>query len=314
MENKRKRFKSACLVLPPDIQSVLLKAPDFISNDAQEIVLRVNRPLSVECPKKRYYFTQNNCVTDTLLNQQMLVTPSRAIFETFQNICNYSIYSRQNEINNGFITLRYGHRAGLCGTAVVNDKKIVNIKDITTINIRIANEIIGCADKLSALVNPLEGVLICGAPCSGKTTLLRDFARSLSYDYKVSLIDERNELSSTVSGVFYNDVGLCDVFDGYIKDDAIIQSVRCMSPDIIVCDEISSVLDIATIERCVNSGVAFVATIHADSLDTMLKRPAIKKLLKTGAFSKLVFLDTRQNAGQVKSVVNLNEIDGVLLD
>ncbi len=300
---KTKRFNSAIMVLPPQLYSVLSKAPSVVTDSAQEIILRVDRPLCVECGDKRYYFTNNNCVTDTIFDMNMLTVSQKDIFDTFSNICNFSVYSRQSEINSGYITLKGGHRAGICGTAVLSKGEIVNIKDITSINIRIAREIVGCADELVSKINSLQGVLICGAPCSGKTTLLRDLARSLSYQYKVSLIDERNELSSNVSGVFQNDIGLCDVYDSYIKSDAITHAVRSMSPDIIVCDEISTLEDTQAISYALNCGVSFVATVHADNIENLKKRPLAKKLLDSKAFSQLVFLDSRRNAGKVKSIV-----------
>ncbi len=308
MESKSKRFKSAIMVLPPQLYSVLSNAPAIVTENAQEIVLRADRPLCVECNNKRYYFTENNCVTDTIFDNNMLCVSSRSMFDTVQNICNFSVYSRQAEINSGYITLKGGHRAGICGTAVQGDNKIVNIKDITSINIRIAREIIGCSDELCEKIEPLGGVLICGAPCSGKTTILRDLARKLSYTYKVSLIDERNELSSNVSGVFQNDVGLCDVFEGYKKSDAITHSVRAMSPDIIVCDEISTIGDMTAVNFALNSGVSFIATIHSDSYENLLKRPLARKLLDSGAFSQCVFLDSRKNVGKIKSIVEYNEM------
>lgn len=314
MENKNNRFNSAISVLSTELYSALSEAPPMITENAQEIILRANRPMCVECYDKRYYFTKNRCITDTILEQQMLICSSRSMFDTFQNICNYSVYSRQNEINNGYITLKGGHRAGVCGTAVTSDSKIVNVKNITSINIRIARELVGCSDKLCSAVSPLGGVLICGAPCSGKTTIIRDYARKLSYDYKVSVVDERNELSSNVSGVFQNDMGLCDVFDSYVKCDAIIQAVRSMSPDIIVCDEISTLDDVNAVSYGVNCGVSFIATLHADDVHSLLNRSIGRSLLKTGAFSQIVFLDTRANAGRIKNVISIDEIGGELND
>ncbi len=310
MDKKRNRFKSAATVLPPRLFSVLTSVPESITDKVQEIILRVNRPLCVQTPEKRYYFTENNCVTDTIFDSQMVVLSSREMFETFQNMCNYSVYSRQNEINSGFITLKGGHRAGICGTAVLNDKKIANVKDITTINIRIAKEIFGCSNELFRRVESLKGVLICGAPCSGKTTILRDLARQLSYKHKISLIDERSELASVVNGDFQNDIGLCDVFDGYIKSEAITQALRTMSPDIIVCDELSTESDVEAVKQSLNSGVAFIATMHADSIEMLKKRPIARQLLNTQAFSYIVFLDSREKVGVIKDVVNNNSISG----
>ena len=310
MENKRKRFLNAASVLSPQLYKVLSLAPDSITSKAQEITLRLNRPLCVECSDKRYYFTENNCVTDSLLNTKMVEVTERNMFETFQNICNYSVYSRQNEINNGYITLKGGHRAGVCGTAVLNDNKIVNIKDITSINIRIAREIIGCSKDILSSVDVRKGVLICGAPCSGKTTIIRDIARQLSYECKVSVIDERNELSSNVNGVFQNDMGMCDVFDSYIKCDAIVQAVRSMAPDVIVCDEISTQKDVEALTYGLNSGVSFIATIHADNKQELLSRPIAQEILKSGAISTVVFLRSKKEAGQIKSFVRAKEIFG----
>ena len=310
MGNKRKRFLNASSVLSVELYKVLSSAPDSITSKAQEITLRLNRPLCVECNGKRYYFTENNCVTDTLFDTKMVEVTERNMFETFQNICNYSVYSRQNEINNGYITLKGGHRAGVCGTAVLNDKRIINIKDITSINIRIARQIIGCSKEILSAVDVRKGVLVCGAPCSGKTTIIRDIARQLSYECKVSVIDERNELAANVNGVFQNDMGMCDVFDSYIKSDAIVQAVRSMAPDVIVCDEISTEKDIEALTCGLNSGVSFIATMHADNAKELYNRPIASYLLKSGAFSTVVFLRSKKETGQIESVVSVKEIFG----
>lgn len=312
MEQQEKRFENVIKYLSSDLQSALINLPKKISDNAQEISLRINRPLCIECVDKRYYITSNKCITDTLFDSSMVTVASRDVFETFQNICNYSVYSRQNEINNGYITLKGGHRAGVCGTAVLNDNNITNIKNISSINIRIAREIIGCSDNLCSRVDPLQGVLVCGAPCSGKTTLIRDYARKLSYEYKVCVIDEKNEISANVSGVMQNDIGLCDVFDSYKKYDAIIQAVRNMSPDIIVCDEISTLSDVDVLRYCLNSGVSFIATMHCDNIDSLLKRPFARELLSLNAFSYIVFLDSRHKAGQIREIISAESLGGDL--
>lgn len=303
MENKCDRFKNACSVMTQELMSVLIKAPQSITASAQQISLRVNRPLCIECLDDRYFFTKSGCVVDKISDQPMVTCSPKTLFNVFQNICNYSVYSRQYEINNGYITLRGGHRAGICGTAVMSNGQITNIKDITTINIRISREIKGCADKLMSAVEPKNGVLVCGAPCSGKTTLLRDFARSLSQTHRVCLIDERNELSSNVNGVFYNDIGMCDVFDSYEKSTAITQAIRSMSPDIIVCDEVSAQSDVSAIQSGVNSGVAFISTIHCDSITALRNRKIATELLRLNAFSQVVFLDNSKNPGNIKAIV-----------
>ena len=312
MNIKDNRHLKVISVLPQRLQSVVLKTPDKILLSTYEIILRSNRPLCIECADKRFYFTTNGCITDTIFELDMVIVTPNEIFETFQSICNYSVYSRQHEINNGFITIKGGHRAGICGSAVIENGSIRNVKNLTSINIRISREVVGCSDRLFDLVDAQKGVLICGAPCSGKTTLIRDYARKLSEKYKVCVIDERNELSANVGGVFYNDMGMCDVFENYPKNDAIIHSVRNMSPQIIVCDEISTSDDIDALRFSVNSGVSFVATIHADSKKSFLSRMYAREILQTNAFSSVVFLSSRHNVGVIKEVVSADELLGEL--
>lgn len=308
MELSNKRFESACSVLTQEISTVLMKTKGEFEYTAQEIILRTNRPVCIECADKRYYFTQNGCATNKLLDQPMLKASKRTLFSVFQNICNYSVYSRQNQINNGFITLKGGHRAGICGTAVINEEKISNIKDISSISIRISREIKNCSDEIVKKINVNKGVLVCGSPKSGKTTIIRDLARKLSYDYKVSVIDERNELSSTVNGVAQNDMGMCDIYENYPKRDAITQAVRSMAPDIIICDELGEERDIDAVMKGVNSGVAFIATMHCDDIKSLKLKRLAKKLLLSSAFSQIVFLDNKENVGKCKAVYSLSDI------
>lgn len=193
-EQNEKRFTAALNCLCKNISRRLLPLAPKLSDSVQEIRLRLSRPLTLVCPDNTYYLTQNGGLSNTILDGAMLVVSKADIVDTFNNICNYSVYNRQNEIVNGFVTMYGGHRAGICGTAVVNNGKIVNIRDITSINVRIAREHKGCADSLyNKIIAVSGGVLICGAPCSGKTTVLRDLARLLSTKGKknVALIDER---------------------------------------------------------------------------------------------------------------------------
>ena len=235
-EQNEKRFTAALNCLCKNISRRLLPLAPKLANSVQEIRLRLSRPLALVCPDNTYYLTQNGGLTNTILDGAMLVVSKADIVDTFNNICNYSVYNRQNEIVNGFVTMYGGHRAGICGTAVVNNGKIVNIRDITSINVRIAREHKGCADSLyNKIIAASGGVLICGAPCSGKTTVLRDLARLLSTKGKknVALIDERGELAGTASGKFQNDIGMCDVYDSYNKSEAMLHAIRSMAPEIV---------------------------------------------------------------------------------
>ena len=309
--NSKERFIQAVSPLCTSIAKRMYSLPDNICENAQEVILRVNRAAAVLCPDNTYFLTENGCLTNKLIDQPMLSVNQREINDIFQNICNYSVYSRQNEIRQGFVTMQGGHRAGICGTAVVENEKIVNIRDISSINIRIAREHKGCSKAVLSAVNNIDGgVLICGSPCSGKTTVLRDIALTISTDYrkKVSVVDERGEIAGTVRGIFQNDIGLCDVLDGYSKSEGIIMAIRSMSPEVVICDEIGGFDDVKAILQCSNSGVSFIAAVHAKNPDELVKKPFIKELIKSGVFETAVFLQSRKNAGKIQSVENCREL------
>ena len=63
-------------------------------------------------------------------------------------MCNNSIYSYQNEIKQGFITVKGGHRVGITGNCAIENGKVININYISSINFRIAKQIIGAGNKV----------------------------------------------------------------------------------------------------------------------------------------------------------------------
>ena len=147
-----------------------------------------------------------------------------------------SYHSYQRELAKGFIPLKNGHRAGIAGTVVYGEKnEILSIKNITAIVLRIANEV---ALEKNILIddfikNGLHSIFISGPPCSGKTTFLRDTAKKLSeLDYSVVVIDERQELFIGLSK--------CIVIKSVSKPQGIEMAVKSLSPQILICDEISN--------------------------------------------------------------------------
>ena len=181
-----------------------------------------------------------------------------------------SVYIFSESINNGFITIRGGHRVGLSGSAVVNNGKITAINDISSFNIRVAHEIKGVGKRVfrDIVKEQIENTIIVSPPGCGKTTLLRDLTRLISDNIsgvRVSLIDERAEIAASYSGIPQNDVGLrTDVFTGYSKNDGIMQAVRSMSPTVIVVDEIGTKEDFDSVLKANSSGVKVIATVHGN--------------------------------------------------
>ncbi len=100
---------------------------DKISN-AEEIRIRQAKPIFIK--------TNNN-----YLKIDYIVS-SNDIIEILQKICEYSIYSYQNQIASGFITVKGGHRVGITGSCVIENGMVTNIKYINSLNFRIARQVI----------------------------------------------------------------------------------------------------------------------------------------------------------------------------
>lgn len=245
-------------------------------SEVDEIRLRTSRPLSLSVGK-----------SDVILD---CTASSEDIEFAFKTAFSYSLHSYSKELANGYITTRGGNRVGISGTAVVpgNSDKVETLKYISSVNIRIAREVRGCADEIMNCYSDglPGGILVVGPPSSGKTTVLRDICRSLGSVSKISLIDELNEISATYRNEAQNDVGLLtDVFSGYPKHVGIATAVRVMSPRAMVADEIGTQEDVKALEYALHSGVRLITAVHGESFDDASKKPAVRRLLEEKAFS-----------------------------
>ena len=309
-----KTFKEIIEYFPIEIKDVMSKIPKEIIFMAQEIRLRVNKPIMINCSQNIYFVTKLGMVT-SCMDANLVDINQQEILEIFKKMCDYSIYSYQSEIKNGFITIKGGHRVGICGTAVLSNEDIVGIRDISSMNIRIAKQVyIENSDFISAIGDGNEGTLLVGPPACGKTTLLREIARTLSngslgYMKKVVIVDERGELSSMYLGVAQNDLGFCDVLNLYPKGDGIIQAIRSLSPEVIICDEIGNKEDVLALKSGLNAGVCVISSIHAGSINEFVKRKSAQRLVDTGAFKNIDMMKDKSNPGSVEKIYKEEEIN-----
>lgn len=271
-----KRFEKLLLCLGKNFfDEIISSKTDF--NKVSEIRISVNDKIRI-FSKKEIVFESKKSVSVLELNN---------IFAAF---CEFSVHAYKKEISEGFITYEGGIRIGICGTAVYNGEKIESIKDISALVIRIPHEIFEISNKI---IPHLEkgGILTVGPPCSGKTTLLRDFARKTSEDYFVTIVDERREIAAMNRGIPSFDIGKATVLSGFGKADGIKTAVRSLAPEIIVCDEFGEEKDLESAIFAMKSGVKISASIHAADSYDLIAKPLFKKIIESGIFGTFVFLD-----------------------
>ena len=311
-----KNFESIISFFDDRIKSALENVPDNIKQDAQEIRLRVNKCVVIMCLNTTYFVDINgNTYSNPRKSFSFLIPNLRDIENYLKAVCGYSVYSFQEQIKNGFITIKGGNRIGICGTAVITNNGITNIKNITSVNLRIANEFLDCSSEIfEKIKSSTNGVLIVGPPKCGKTTLLRDLAKKFSTSFidgdfkKVVIADERSEIAAFFCGEPCFDVGFSDVLNGFPKKEAFDMAIRCLSPDIIICDEIGTIEDAKNVNECLNAGVRIIASMHAGNIGELSSRPQAKKILKSGAFETIIFLDKLSSIIGIKNIYKVSEI------
>ncbi len=279
-------------------------------DDLEEIRIRVN------CPIILRFNNKEKVIVDKITNDNTK--------EILQYVCENSIYAYQNEINNGYITIRGGHRVGVTGNCIIEDNKVINISYIYSLNFRIAKQKIGAANEVLKHIldisnNTIFTTLIVSPPGAGKTTVLRDLIRQIStgIDYinfkgkNIGVADERGEIAAMYKGVPQNDVGIrTDILDNVPKWIGMEMLIRSMAPDIIVADEIGNKNDVEAINYATTCGVKGIFTAHGGDMKEVKANLYLKKIIDLNIFEKIIFLD-KSNKGKIKDIYNLDksEID-----
>ncbi len=197
-------------------------------------------------------------------------------------ICEESVHTYGSSINEGYVSLAGGLRVGVCGKAVSDGTKVLNVREINSLSVRIPRAISGVSAEILPLL--LKGPRIYSAlfyslPGTGKTTLIRDIAAKIGAKRRVAVVDSRGEIY--MKEMFSH--SLCDFLDGYPKGTGIELATRTLSPELIICDEIGEG-EAEKILSVQNTGVPLIATAHGGALHALLLRPGIKKLYDAGVF------------------------------
>ena len=285
-EYSTQQLSQALGFLPRHLKAVVEALPAGTRAETEEIRLRGGRPMTVvakgaELPTGAMVSGEDLALTLEIASQS-------------------SAYAAVEQVRHGFITVRGGHRIGLCGTGVVKEGEVLNIRQLSSLSLRVAREIHGLGAPLLRGMQSggqLQSTLILSPPGGGKTTLLRDLIYTISEGrgispLRVGVADERGELCGMYAGVPQMGVGLrTDVMDGCPKAQGMLMLLRGMNPQVLAVDEITSAEDVKAILTAHGCGVILLSSAHARGIGDMQSRPLYRKLLREGVFRRFITIE-----------------------
>lgn len=288
-------------LLPKPLAAILGKFSPAEKGSIEEIRIRISRPLEIYLAGRPVFIDH-------------IVTPEEGL-QLLNRLSQHSIYTLEEELKRGYITIRGGHRVGIAGRVILEEGRVKGIRDVTFFNLRISRQKKGAA---SVLVDHLykggwNNTVIIGSPQTGKTTLLRDLARIISTGLpargiasrKVGIVDERSEIAGSVKGIPQHDLGpRTDVLDACPKAEGMMMMIRSMSPDVLIVDEVGRKEDSDAIMEAVNAGVNLVITVHGTSVEDLYRRPTLRGILDMGVFTRFVVLNRTEGPGTISSVTD----------
>ena len=294
-------------ILPKEISNIVKQ---YLQEDAvQEIRIKSGKPVIL-----------NLSYGEKVLDYR---TTSEDLKFMMAKVSNYSLYAFEEEIKQGYITLKGGHRVGLAGECVISNGEVRTIKNISSLNIRICREIIGSSNKIMNLItnnNRVYNTLIVSPPKCGKTTILRDIAKNISNGMykinlsgkKVTIVDERSEIEACYNGVPQMNVGIrTDILDNCLKKSGMIMAIRSLSPEVLICDEIGTKGDLEALNMAFNSGVNVIVTVHGYDIADVYGRAVFKDLIDNCILERIILLSNRKGAGTIEKVYKVSRERGL---
>lgn len=295
----------------PSILKNLCRRSFEEGREPEEFRLRIGRPVMVLDQSGEWYWSRDGQTVQTCSGGSYIWS-EQDMKETLSRMSQYSMYALEEEIRNGFFTIQGGHRVGVAGKAVCEHGKILTIRNIYSLNVRVARQKKGCAENVIPWLiqeGSIYNTLILSPPGAGKTTMLRDCIRLLSEGtprlpgQKVGVVDERSELAAGFSGIPQNDLGSrTDVLDACPKAEGMRLLVRSMSPRILAVDELGSREDYLAVEEALHCGCRILGTMHVGRIEELREKLYLSQWLEREFFERFVFLSPGQKGERRFSV------------
>ncbi|MGM9645988.1 MAG: hypothetical protein ACI3XS_04815 [Eubacteriales bacterium] len=225
--------------------------------------------------------------------------------EILNSLCEGSVYAHFDTIKDGYISIGRGIRAGICGRAVCKNGEITGVCEINSVNIRIPRMIYNASEKIFEILKKEDfavSLLIYSAPGVGKTTILRDLIYQLGKENiqkRISVIDTREEITTCMKTPANT-----DVFISYPKGIGIELATKSMTPEIIICDEISSKNEANAILKAVHGGVRLIATAHAKDFFELKSKDILIPLISSGVFDYAIGVSRKYGTDKYEYEIN----------
>ena len=152
---------------------------------------------------------------------------------------------------------------------------------IVGLTCRVGRAVYGTIDILDDLVESGKSLLILGQPGIGKTTMLREAARTLAEKKRVVIVDTSNEIGGD-GDVPHPAVGRArrmQVAKPSLQHEVMIEAVENHNPEVIVIDEIGRELEAVAARTIAERGVQLIGTAHGRSLENLLINPTLSDLV-----------------------------------
>lgn len=285
--DERKPWEQAAAVLPAPLPGCLRALGEDRLRGLEELRLRRGLPMTALLPEGEVE-TGGPPIGEEELRRVV------------ENATQSSAHTALDRVRQGFVTLRGGHRVGLCGSVVKKDGQIATLRELSSLSVRVARAVPGLAGPLLPGLTEkgrFLSTLILAPPGAGKTTLLRDLVRALSDGeagppLRVAVADERGEIAALWRGEPQLYVGRhTDVLDGCTKAEGLSILIRGMNPQVAAVDEITQRADVQAVVEAAGCGAALIATAHGGGREDLSRRPAYRELLAAGVFRRLVVLE-----------------------